>query len=216
MNITVNKRVARNVVISILINGFVPLLVYRVLLPYYSPKIALIIATIIPLIDNLYHLIKERKADVFGMFMLLGFILSIIVLFLGGNERIILLRESFVTGVLGLVFIASLLFPKPLIYYFAIRFQNNNDEIKKAEFEEKWNLSYFRSVMRVMTVVWGVTLLGEAILKIILVLHLSVSMFLAVSQFAFYGVIGITILWTILYKKHAKKRLDVLLQNKHE
>jgi len=68
--------------------------------------------------------------------------------------------------------------------------------------------------MRLMTAVWGVSLVAEAIIKIILVSRLSVSAFLAVSPLVLYGIIGMTIAWTVLYRKYAKKRLDKLKENR--
>lgn len=165
-------------------------------------------ATAIPLFDNLYHVIKHRKADAFGLFMLIGFILSLLMLFLGGDEKLILLRESFVTAVMGLIFILSLFFSKPLIYHFAIRFTTNDDPAKKSKFEEGWKVPYFRFVVRLMTGVWGFALLGEAVIKTILVYELSISVFLAVSQVVFYGILGVTIVWTVLYRRYASKRLE--------
>ncbi|NRD80389.1 hypothetical protein HPT25_24005 [Bacillus sp. BRMEA1] len=193
------------------INGAIPMVVYNLLLHYFSSFNALLIATLIPLADNLYHLLKHRRSDSFGLFMLTGFILSLLAFMLGGNERLILLRESLVTGLLGCIFIGSLFFSKPLIYHFAIRFSVNNQDDMKGEFAKNWELPYFRFVIRIMTVIWGITLLGEAIIKTILVYELSIPAFLAVSQVVFYGAIGVAILWTILYRRYAKKRLDLLI-----
>jgi hypothetical protein len=61
-----------------------------------------------------------------------------------------------------------------------------------------------------MTAIWGIALLGEAIVKIILVYELSISAFLAISQLIFYGVIGAAILITMVYRRYAKTRLDLL------
>ncbi|MTK13853.1 MAG: hypothetical protein F8N39_17855 [Clostridiaceae bacterium] len=171
---------------------------------------SLMIATTIPLLDNLYHILKEKQVDPFAMFMLVGFVLSILALFLGGDEKVLLLKESLVTGVMGLIFIGSLFFSKPLIYYFAIRFTTSGGSAEKSAFEKSWELPYFRFVMRLMTAVWGASLLAEAIIKTILVFRLSVSAFLVVSQLVFYGTIGLTIAWTVLYRKHAKKRIQRL------
>jgi hypothetical protein len=132
------KDVFQSILLTVVINGVIPLVVYNVLLSYFSSIAALMMATAIPLLDNLYHVIKHRKADAFGLFMLIGFILSLIMLFLGGDEKLILLRESFVTAVMGLIFILSLFFSKPLIYHFAIRFTTNDDPAKKSKFEEGW------------------------------------------------------------------------------
>ena len=204
------KKVIQTIILSLIINGVLPVLVYNLLVDHYSSFISLLIATLIPLGDNLYHIIKYRKADAFGLFMLTGFVLSLLAFILGGNERLILLRESMVTGLLGLIFIASLFFAKPLIYHFAIRFSSNAETEKKGQFEKNWEVPYFRFVLRIMTAIWGIALLGEAMVKIILVYELSISTFLAVSQLIFYSVIGAALIFTVVYRRYAKTRLDQL------
>lgn len=202
------KKVIQSVVSSIVINGIIPILIYNLMLLYVSNLTALLIATGIPLIDNLLFLLKYRKVDAFALFMLAGFVLSIVAFFIGGNERLILLRESFVTGILGVGFILSLLFSKPLIFHFALKFIAGDDQHKQSQFYEGWNLPYFRFVLRMMTAVWGIALMGEAVIKVILVYQLTVSAFLAISQLTFYSILGVTILWTVLYRKHANKKLE--------
>ncbi|MDR7240715.1 VC0807 family protein [Neobacillus drentensis] len=210
MNLKAKKKVIQTIVLSLVINGAIPVVVYNFLVDHYSSFVSLLIATLIPLGDNLFHVVKYRKADAFGLFMLTGFVLSLLAFVLGGNERLILLRESMVTGLLGLIFIASLFFAKPLIYHFAIRFSSNDETEKKGQFEKNWEVPYFRFVLRIMTAIWGIALLGEAIVKVILIYELSISVFLAVSQLIFYGVIGAAILFTIVYRKYAKTRLDLI------
>ncbi|WML48052.1 VC0807 family protein [Neobacillus sp. PS3-34] len=204
------RKVIQSVLLSIFLNGIMPLVVYNLLLGHYSSFNSLLIATLIPLADNFYHFIKHKKADAFGLFMLTGFILSLVAFFMGGSEKWILMRESMVTGLLGFIFIGSLFFKRPLIYHFAIRFSNSGDE-KKGQFAQNWNLAYFRYVIRLMTAVWGVALLGEAIIKMLLVFRLSVSSFLAVSPIVFYSILGVTIAWTVLYRRHAKTKMDEIL-----
>ncbi|MEH7075300.1 VC0807 family protein [Neobacillus drentensis] len=211
MDFKSKKKVIQTIVVSLIINGALPVLVYNFLVDHYSSFVSLLFATLIPLGDNLYHIIKYRIADAFGLFMLTGFVLSLLAFVLGGNERLILLRESVVTGLLGLIFIASLFFAKPLIYHFAIRFSAKDET--EGKFEKNWEVPYFRFVLRIMTAIWGIALLGEAVVKIILVYELSISTFLAVSQLIFYGVIGAAILFTIGYRRYAKIRLDQLINN---
>jgi uncharacterized membrane protein len=214
MNINSKRKVIQSVIVSILINGLVPVVVYNLLLDHFSSFVSLLLATMVPLLDNLYHIVKHRKADAFGLFMLTGFILSLLAFLLGGSEKLILMRESLVTGILGLIFIGSLFYSKPLIYHFAIRFSSNDETEQKGKFANNWEFSYFRFVIRLMTAVWGIALLGEAVIKTILVYELSISAFLAVSQIIFYSVLGVTILWTVIYRRYAKTRLDVIMNIK--
>lgn len=214
MNIASKRKVIQSVIISILINGLVPVVLYNLLLDYFSSFVSLLIATLVPLLDNLYHIVKHRKADAFGLFMLTGFVLSLLAFLLGGSEKLILMRESLVTGILGLIFIGSLFYSKPLIYHFAIRFSSSGESEQKGKFAYNWGIPYFRFVIRLMTAVWGISLLAEAVIKTILVYELSISAFLAVSQIIFYSIIGVTILWTVIYRRYAKTRLDLLINVK--
>lgn len=210
MKVSSKRKLIQTIVLSLVINGAIPVLVYNLLLDYFSSFVSLLIATLIPLADNLFHIVKYRKADAFGLFMLTGFVLSLLAFVLGGNERLILLRESMVTGLLGLIFIVSLFFAKPLIYHFAIRFSASDASEKKGQFEKNWEVPYFRIVLRIMTAIWGIALLGEAVVKVILVYELSIPAFLAISQLIFYSVIGAAILFTVVYRRYAKTRLDLI------
>lgn len=202
------KNVIRGIIITLLINGGLPLLVYKMLEDHMSDVAALSIATIIPMAETLYHLIKHKKMDVFAAFMAVSFILGILAALLGGDQKLILLRESFVTGMMGLIFLGSLLFGKPLIYYFALRFTVGSNQEKQSAFEENWKLPYVRKVLRMMTAGWGIALVGEAAIKWILVYTLSTTAFLAVSNVVMYGVIGLAILWTYFYRKSTRQHLQ--------
>ncbi|CAM3926531.1 VC0807 family protein [Cohnella lubricantis] len=206
------KDILRSILITLLINGVLPYLVYEILRSHMTSLQALSIATVIPLLDNAYTLLKSRKLDVFASFMLTSFLLGLLVLTLGGNEQLLLVRESFVTAVLGLIFLATLLFPRPLIYYFALRFTVGSDPDRRAAFAANWQYPYFRFVLRLMTAGWGIALLGEAVVRTILVYELTVSQFLAVSNFVMYGFIGAAIVWTVCYRRYSHKKLKRIIK----
>lgn len=199
----------KSVILSIVINGLLPLVVYKILMNYFPSLTALIIATIIPCIGNIYEIVKDKRIDVYAMFILFGFVLGIIAVLLGGGEQFLLLRESFITSITGVVFLISLLFKKPLIYYFAQRFSGSNDANKadKSTWEKRWEIPYFRFGIRLMTFVWGVGLILEAVIKVILVYTLTVSEFLLVSSFVSYGIIALLIIWQVRYGKIFKNKL---------
>jgi uncharacterized membrane protein len=207
------KQVIRGVIFSLLINGGLPLLVYLFLLGYVSNVMALTIATLIPMLETVIHFLKYRKWDVFAVFMLVGFILGILAALIGGDERLILIRESFVTGILGLIFLGSLATRRPLIYYFALRFTVGKTQEEQADFADNWNVSYVRKVLRILTAGWGIVLLGEALLKVVLVYSLSVSTFLAISSLVTYGFIGLAIVWTVVYRRKSRQKLAQLKES---
>lgn len=161
------------IIFTLIINLVLPYLTYRLLIPYTSSVVALSIAALVPLCDSIYSLIRTRKADVFSGFIFLGLILGVVAVLLGGDERFILLRESYVTGIMGVVFLGSLLFGRPLIYYFAERFTGHNPQMN-----DKWEkLPRYRFNFRLITAVWGLSLLLEAFIKVVLVYSLSIPTF---------------------------------------
>ncbi len=197
------------VIFTLLVNGVVPWGLYVWLSHHMSSLMALSIATLVPLADNLYHLAKHRKLDAFGGLMLFTFLLTIILVALGGSEKLLLIRESLITGAVGLIFLVSLLFSRPLMFYLALRF------IGKGDFADNWKFGYFRYVMRLMTFVWGAILLVEATVKVILVFQLSTAQFLAVSNLVLYGFVGAAILWTVVYREKSSKRLAEIKLTSH-
>ncbi|PGZ94185.1 VC0807 family protein [Bacillus sp. AFS029533] len=190
------------VIFTLVINGILPWVIYVVLSDYMSRLLALSIAMLLPLVDNAVHLWKYKKLDVFGGLMLFTIVLTLLLVFLGGSEKILLVRESLITASVGIIFLVSLLFKRPLIFYLGMRFIQNN------RFAENWSIRYFRFVMRLMTFVWGITLLAEAIVRVIMVYNLSTERYLFFSNYVLYGFIGAAILWNIIYRRKSATRLQ--------
>jgi hypothetical protein len=190
------------IIFTLLINGIIPWVLYVWLSHYMTSIAALSIATMVPLADNLVHLIKHRKLDAFGSLMLFTFVLTLVLIGLGGSEKMLLIRESMITGSVGLIFLGSMIFHRPFMFHLAKRFIGNPD------FVGNWKYEYFRFVMRLMTFVWGIILLAEAAVRTIMVYQLTTAEFLALSNLVLYGFIGVAIAWTVIYRKHSAKRLN--------
>ncbi|MEC0270314.1 VC0807 family protein [Paenibacillus anseongense] len=195
------------VIFTLLVNGILPWILYVWLSEYMSSLAALTIATLVPLLDNLVHLIKHRKLDAFGTLMLFTFLLTIVLVLLGGSEKILLVRESLITASVGLIFLASLFFRRPIMYYLALRF------ISTPHFAENWNYAYFRFVMKLMTFVWGIMLTMEAAVRVVMVYRLPTASYLALSNLVLYGFIGAAVLWTVIYRRHSAAKLHQLKQS---
>ncbi|MEJ9314534.1 hypothetical protein P4655_24600 [Priestia megaterium] len=190
------------IIVSVIINIVLPYLIYTILKTHITSIIALSLAACVPLVDTLYHLIKDKKLDTFSSFIFLGIVLSIVAAWIGGDERFILLRESYVTGIMGLVFLLSILTPKPLIYYFAMRFTADKSVITKRWEEEV----SFRHFIRIMAAVWGIGLMIEALVKVVIVYEFPISKALVISPIAQYIVIAILIYWNIHFVKQRKQK----------
>jgi intracellular septation protein A len=197
------RQAAANILFTIAVNGFLPYFAYSWLKHEIPSLTALLIATLLPMIEHVVIFVKRRTLDAFGILMLGTFMLGVSLSIAGGDEKLVLLRESFVTSAVGGVFLLSLLFRRPLIYHLAKRFMAGKSA---AALEERWAVPYIRFVFRLMTAVWGVLLLAESIIRVMLVYRLSTEQFLAVSPVLFYGVIGAAIVWTVGYRRHALRK----------
>ena len=197
----------RGLLPSILINGAVPLAIYLILKHYnYSDLIALSASVLFPVIGSVISIVRQHTLDLIAAIALVGIAVSIIAVFLGGDPKLLLIRESFVTGALGIACFVSLLFPRPLMFYFGRYFATANDPAKRAKYNELWQYPYFRFVNRVITVVWGVSYAGEFILRVILVYTLPTAVVLAVSPIILGGLTILTIAWTFAYARRAAAR----------
>lgn len=162
------------------------------------------------MIDSIVGVIRRKRIDLLSGIVLISIVISIVTIALGGSPKVYLVRESFFTAAFGLVYLVSLLFPRPLAFYFARYFATGNHPENIAWFDSLWHYQQFRHTMRVITVVWGVGFLLEAVIRTYMVITLSTAQFLIISPFVLYGIIGILIIWMFLYSRQGRKRGEEL------
>ncbi|MGV3152130.1 VC0807 family protein [Sarcina ventriculi] len=211
MDINHKNNIKKSIIISILINAILPLITYKILINHIPSITALIISTTIPIIDNIYHIIKEKKIDIFASLIILGFIVGIISMLFGGSQKLLLIRQSYITAVIGILFLTSMFFPKPMIYYLAKKFINSQDKYvknNKSTIDEKWKNPHFRFSMKFLTFIWGICLVLEAVCNISLVFILSVSKYMLISSLVSYGFIGCAAFITFFYRKKIKSKFS--------
>ncbi|MBV9280367.1 MAG: hypothetical protein JOZ41_09835, partial [Chloroflexi bacterium] len=95
------------IVATLLINGLGPLVVYSQLSPHMSQIRALLCTALVPVVENVFTLTRHRRLDAFGVFVLVGLVLTGALVLAGGSPRLILIRESLLGGAFGLAMLAS-------------------------------------------------------------------------------------------------------------
>jgi hypothetical protein len=198
------RDIGRNLVIS----GVIPLIIYNLLKGRgASDFTALAVAAIPPALDGLFGVLRRRRIDLIAALVLAGIAVSMVAVVIGGNPRVLLIRESFLTGALGVACFASLLFfSRPLMFYFARYFETGDVPAKVAEFNAMWHHPYFRHVIRLITVVWGVAYTGEFLLRVVMASTLPIPIVVALSPVVFAAITVATILWTYAYARWARQR----------
>lgn len=193
---------------DIVLNATIPVACYFLAKWFISPSelTALICATIFPLLKSIYGFSRRRELNPISGLVLLGIAASILAISLGGNPRILLIRESFFTGALGVACLVSLTFPRPIMFYFARYFMTGNDLQKRQAFNMRWNNSIFRRTHRFVTAVWGIVYVSEFAVRTALVYSVSVPVVLVISPFMNLVTIA-TIIWSFWYAKRVRQRV---------
>ena len=80
------------------------------------------------------------------MFVLSSIILATLIGLATGSGRLYLLDGAILTGVFGLVCLASLAAPRPLMFHFALESSGGAESPKGREFADLWRYAAFRRV----------------------------------------------------------------------
>lgn len=201
---------------SILLNGVLVLIIYQLVRPFTSEVLALFISAIPAMIGTIVGLIRQRQVDVLGVFALITIAVSIVLVFFTGNAKLLLIRESFLTLLFGIICVVSLLFKKPIWFYIIRYFATGNKPDQIAVYNAAWQAPQFRTYIRHVTVIWGVTYIIEFILRLVLVYKLSTSQFLVISPIIFYGITIAVIAFTLRYGRYMRERADEMRRRPEE
>ena len=201
-------------VLELAVNFLLPWLAYRLALPHLGETGALIASAVPPIVWSLIELVRFRRVDALSVLVVAGIVLSVAAMALGGSPRMLLLRESLVSGAIGVVFLLSLPMRRPLIFYLARATVAREMEGGAARFEALWQEQpALVGAMRLMTLVWGVGLTGETALRAWMALTWPIERFLVVSPFIGYGIYGGLTLWTFWYRKTMRGRVETRVQS---
>lgn len=193
--------------LELAVNLLLPWLAYRLATPHWGETGGLIASAVPPVIWSLVELARFRRVDALSVIVLLGIVLSLGAMALGGSPRMLLLRESLVSGAVGVAFLLSLPMPRPLIFYLARATVAREVAGGGARIDALWNeRPAFASSMRMMTAVWGVGLTGETAIRSWMAWTWPIERFLVVSPFIGYGIYGGLLAWTLWYRKKLRDR----------
>jgi hypothetical protein len=193
------------VALGIIINGVLPFIIYRFSVGQLGEWWALILASVPPLLNSAREFVLRHRVDTIGALALAGILFSLINLSLGGYARLLLLRSAVIPGLFGVLYLVSLLFARPLFFYIARFFETGDDPARLAEWNELWTFTSFRYGMRLLSIGWGIGLLAEAVLRLVLVQVLTVEQYLLISPLLGYGFFFSLLFWSIWYGNRMKR-----------
>ena len=195
-----------HVLIEALVNFILPFIIYNYAEAPLGEVRALLASSAPPIGWSLVEFARHRRVDALSLLVVCGIALSLLAMLGGGGVKFLQLREKLVTGVIGLAFVGSALIGKPLIFELARATMRRRSAGEAEEFEALQVYAGFRRTMMVMTWVWGLGLLADVAVGVVLVFELSIREYLIVNPILGYGTMGALSLWSFLYGQRAKRR----------
>jgi hypothetical protein len=192
----------------LIINVVIPYICYTILKSYHATDVvALSLAAVVPTIATLVGVLRSGHLNIISLFILGGLVVGILMTFLGGDTRLLLIRESFFTGALGITCFVSLLFPRPLMFAFGRSLAAGDDPVKIAHYNQSWQNPYTRHASRVATIVWGTVYSSDLLLRVLLVFTLPTAMVVAAGPIVTSALVGVTMLWSFAYMRRTRQRV---------
>lgn len=152
----------------------------------------------------------RRQVNVIGAIVLTGILAGLTaVTLLHGDELLLKMRESVVTGLFGVLCLSSLVLPmRPALFYIGRALASAGDKGRRADFGALWDDAQARRVFTTLTLTWGVGLVVEAGLRAILALELPTGRFLVLTPVVGWVVVGSLLFWTMRYIRTARHNAD--------
>lgn len=192
--------------IEVLVNFILPFLIYNYAEGPLGDVKALLASSLPPIAWSLVEFARHRRLDALSLLVIAGIALSLLAMIGGGGVKFLQLREKLVTGVIGLAFVGSALIGKPLVYELALATKRRKSADEADEFQALQAYAGFRRTMLVMTWVWGLGLLADVAIAVVLVFTLTIREYLIVNPILGYGTMGALTLWSFLYGQSSKRR----------
>ncbi len=196
------------IVWTVALNAVAPVLLYEAARRYgsFSEFAALAVAAVFPIIRSGFELLVRQQIDPIAILILLGIGADCVSISLGGSGRLLLVRESVFTGAFGLACFASLLLPRPMMFYFGRFFFAGTDAIRVARFNSAWQFAEVRFTHRLITVVWGLAFVGDLLIRILLIVYLPAALVLIVSPIVLGVKIVSVMTWAFAYGGRVRAR----------
>jgi intracellular septation protein A len=201
-----------SIVPTLVFDAILPVVIFDVLSAYHAPTLwALTAGGISPLFNNLRTWIRSRRLEPIGALVLFFLVVGAATSLISGNVFFALIKDSFITGTVGLVFLATLFAKRPLVFYVIRQFVAGDDPERIAWWNGLWVHPEVRQGTRVVTAAWGVVYLIEAATRVVMALTLTPAQVVSISPIMGIGATVLLILFTRRYMEQMRQRREARL-----
>jgi hypothetical protein len=179
-----------------------PLAVYYGLHAFGADNwVALLASTIVAGARTIFVALRQRRLNPFSTLMLVVFGVGLLLAFVTGDPRLMILKDSVVTAVVGVFFLVSTLRGRPL----TLEADRAWSPDRAADIDRDWREDpATRHGYRITSMVWGLGMLAEASLRVVLVFLLPVSVMVGLSSVMWIAAVVLLVLWTRWYSTKAE------------
>lgn len=194
--------------ISVIVWDVVPVVGAYYLLRAFgvSEYIALPAAGAAGLARVVFVAVSQRRLDGFAAFMVVMFGCVVGLSLIAGDARFVLATKSATTALAALILLGTWIAGRPAAFSVAKKFGAED-----AATARRWDALYadqpgFRRIYVVMTIVWGLALLAESALRLLLVYLLPIDVMAGLSTILLLTTIGLAGAWSAWYGKRGEAR----------
>lgn len=151
-----------------------------------SVWLALVLGAVAPAASAVAGLVRGRRPDTMGVMILATLALSAGLSLLTGSPRVLLARDSLLTGAWAVYMYVSLLARRPATFVVSRPLLESRRVYDPAQrrwvrpaartWDELWDqVPRFRSIWRVCTIIWGTAILADAVARLLMAYALPVG-----------------------------------------
>lgn len=175
----------------------------------FSDLAALAAGIAVALIATIANTVRRGKIDRVGIIVLLEIALSIALLFLLKDRRLILAKPSFYSALAGLYLIATSFRGRPLTYEPVRSIGSDSDPVRAQAFDAAWAESpQFRAALRTSAVGWGLAFLADAILRVVIIYETPLDRAMWLSNVPHFAAILVLVGFSAAMGRVTKRLVD--------
>lgn len=190
----------------IVLNIAAPFAAYEVLTGRGASELtALAVGSAFPVAGIVLAAVRSHRLEWIAVVSLATILVGLVAGVLFHNAQFLLVKDSILSGAVGLAFLASLAAPRPLLFVFGRQMAGGPDSAARDAYERQWTRAGFRDSCRRMTAVWGLALIAEASLRVALSFLISPATLMLISPLLAAAVFGPLAAWS-LHRRSARLR----------
>ena len=161
----------KQLIFDLAVNGVLPWAGYVFLQSQYgwSDYHALLAVTVIPGFFALVGIVRKGRPDLIATVSLVTILLSLVLAAASDDTRVLQIRESYITLIMGIVFVISSMMKKPILWLLAVH------QAKSEEHKEALNHPDRKKMLGTVNAVWGWSFVLEFAAKLWMIENLPIS-----------------------------------------